>query len=80
MSWEGDRGQERKDKLGLLREDARVVGDNEVPFGAIRKGFAGDIIATSGDLEDLDLAVSADSINFVMKSGRIFKRDGSEQL
>jgi imidazolonepropionase-like amidohydrolase len=81
MRWEGDRGKERLDKVDLLREDARVVGDNEVPFGGVWKGFAADIIATSGDLErDFDLAVSADSIKFVMKGGRIFKRDGLELL
>jgi hypothetical protein len=41
--------------------------------------FAADIIVTSGDLEnDFDLAVSPESIKFVMKGSRIFKRDGSE--
>jgi imidazolonepropionase-like amidohydrolase len=81
MGWEGEQGRDRLKNIGLLRESARVVGDNEVPFGAIRKGFAGDIIATSGNLEkDFDLAVSVDSIKFVMKGGRLFKRGGLEQL
>ena len=54
-----------------------MVGDNEVPFGVLRRGFAADIIATSGDLEnDFERAVDKDSIVFVMKGGRIFKRDG----
>ena len=53
------------------------MGDNEVPFGTIRKGFAADIIATSGDFErDFGGAVAASSINFVMKAGRVYKQDG----
>ncbi|KAH7886385.1 hypothetical protein F5I97DRAFT_1810064 [Phlebopus sp. FC_14] len=41
------------------------------------RGFAADIIATSGDLEaDFDGAITAASIKFVMKGGKVFKRDG----
>jgi imidazolonepropionase-like amidohydrolase len=77
--WEHTSGSERLKRIEELREDARVVGDNEVPFGAVRKGFAADIIATGGDLEhDFNKAVDRGSISFVMKGGRVFKRDGKE--
>ena len=48
-----------------------------MPFGAVRRGFSADIIAPDGDLEaDFDEAVRAKNISFVMKIGRIYKRDG----
>ncbi|KAI0713110.1 hypothetical protein C8T65DRAFT_717820 [Cerioporus squamosus] len=79
MAWEGNAGAERLARVAELQEDARVVGDNEVPFGAIRRGFAADIVATSGDLEeDFASAVDKSSIEFVMKGGKVFKRDGRE--
>ncbi|CAL1694750.1 unnamed protein product [Somion occarium] len=77
MRWEGQKGKERLAKIHELREDARVVGDNEVPFGAVKQGFAADIIATDGDLtQDFERAVDKGSIVFVMKGGRVYKRDG----
>ena len=79
MAWEGRGGAERLARVAELQEDARVVGDNEVPFGAVRRGFAADIVATSGDLEgDFTSAVDKSSIVFVMKGGRVFKRGGME--
>lgn len=79
MRWEGQTGKARLTKVHELREDARVVGDNEVPFGAVRKGFAADIIATNGDLEqNFEEAVDKGSIVFVMKGGKVYKRDGRE--
>lgn len=79
MRWEGKGGFERLCGVDKLGEDTRVVGDNEVPFGAIRKGFAADIIATNGDLEkDFEVAVDKTSISFVMKGGRVFKLGGNE--
>ncbi|KAI0275291.1 hypothetical protein BC834DRAFT_928010 [Gloeopeniophorella convolvens] len=78
-AWEGDAGRARLARVGELREDARVVGDNEVPFGVLGAGFAADIIATRGDLEgNFAAAVHRDSICFVMKGGRIYKRNGVE--
>ncbi|KAG1871568.1 hypothetical protein F4604DRAFT_2013550 [Suillus subluteus] len=51
-----------------LKEDPRIVGDNEVPFGAVRRGFIADLIATPGNFAaDFESAVSAESIQFVMK-------------
>ncbi|KAI0937447.1 hypothetical protein AcV5_005354 [Taiwanofungus camphoratus] len=79
LSWEGKEGAERLAKVQELREDARLVGDNEVPFGAIRRGFAADIVATIGDLEnDFENAVDKTAIVFVMKGGRVYKREGKE--
>lgn len=68
MGWEGLRGAAAGEEW---------QGDHEVPFGAIRRGFAADVIATCGDVErDFEGAVSAESIRFVMKGGRVYKRDG----
>ncbi|KAL6304831.1 hypothetical protein BKA93DRAFT_781641 [Sparassis latifolia] len=77
MDWEGEKGRARLARVEELAEDARVVGDNEVPFGAVRKGFAADIVATTGNLEsDFAGAVDKAAITFVMKGGRVYKRDG----
>lgn len=79
MRWEGEEGLERLGRVEELGEDARIVGDNEVPFGAIKKGFAADIIATNGDLEnDFESAVDKTNISFVMKGGKVYKLDGKE--
>ena len=79
MAWEGEEGAERLARVAELGEDAREVGDNEVPFGVIRRGFAADIVATKGDLEkDFESAVDKSNIVFVMKGGKVFKRDGRE--
>ncbi|THH01366.1 hypothetical protein EW026_g1314 [Hermanssonia centrifuga] len=79
LRWEGPKGTERLRRVGELREDARLVGDNEVPFGVVVKGFAADIIATNGNLEkDFAGAVDKQNIRFVMKGGKIYKRDGLE--
>ncbi|PSR72038.1 hypothetical protein PHLCEN_2v12068 [Hermanssonia centrifuga] len=79
LRWEGPKGTERLRRVGELREDARLVGDNEVPFGVVVKGFAADIIATNGNLEkDFAGAVDKKNIRFVMKGGKIYKRDGLE--
>jgi len=79
MSWEGEAGAARLRNVETLGEDRRVVGDNEMPFGAIRKGFAADIVATAGDLEeDFENAVDKANVVFVMKTGKVYKRDGME--
>ena len=79
LQWEGQLGLDRLNRVEELGEDAKIVGDNEVPFGAIRKGFAADIIATNGDLEkDFERAVDRENIRFVMKGGRVYKLDGKE--
>jgi imidazolonepropionase-like amidohydrolase len=82
MAWEGADGTARLARAERLEdggEDARVVGDNEVPFGAVRRGWAADIIAVEGDLEDdFENAVSKDAVKIVMKGGRVFKCGGKE--
>lgn len=80
MTWEGSEGEARlKRAEEELTEDPRVVGDNEVPFGAIRRGWAADIIAVEGDLENaFEEAIEQRSVKFVMKSGKVFKRTGLE--
>lgn len=79
MRWEDSEGKERLKEVEMLREDARVVGDNEMPFGAIRKGFAADIIATRCSPADhFENSVDSKNISFVMKGGKVYKRDGKE--
>ena len=79
MAWEGPAGAQRLATIGQLRNSARTVGENEVAFGTIRRGFAADIVATDGDLEaDFERAIDKDSIVFVMKNGRVYKLDGKE--
>ncbi|EMD32606.1 hypothetical protein CERSUDRAFT_161559 [Gelatoporia subvermispora B] len=79
MAWEGGTAATRLARVEELQEDRRVVGDNEMPFGAIRKGFAADIVATTGDFEkDFENAVDKANITFVMKTGRVYKRDSIE--
>ncbi|KIP04019.1 hypothetical protein PHLGIDRAFT_110162 [Phlebiopsis gigantea 11061_1 CR5-6] len=52
---------------------------NEMPFGAIRKGFAADIIATRCSPADhFENSVDSKNISFVMKGGKVYKRDGKE--
>ncbi|KAA1467791.1 hypothetical protein DENSPDRAFT_770657 [Dentipellis sp. KUC8613] len=78
-AWEGPQGLARVERVGEMREDRRVVGDNEVPFGVVKRGWAADIIATAGDLEgDFEGAVGRDNIVFVMKAGKVYKKDGKE--
>ena len=80
MQWEKDTAslQKKLEQLGHARD---LVGDNEVPFGLVRRGFAADLIATSGNLDsDFEGAVSPDAISFVMKLGRIYKRDGMPNI
>ncbi|KAI0673847.1 hypothetical protein C8Q78DRAFT_1068083 [Trametes maxima] len=77
--WEGEEGAARLARVAELEEAPGAVGDNEVAFGMIRRGFAADLVATRGDLEgDFEGAVDKSSITFVMKGGKVFKRDGRE--
>ncbi|KAG9125887.1 hypothetical protein FRC07_005745 [Ceratobasidium sp. 392] len=76
MEWEGKAGEER---LIAQMKKPEAMGDNEVPFGQLARGFAADIIASSGRFgEDGDFgeAVGAKSIVFVMKAGKVCKKNG----
>lgn len=65
-------------KIEEMQNARDSVGDNEVPFGLVRQGFAADLIATTGNLDtDFEGAVSPDAISFVMKLGKVYKRDGA---
>lgn len=56
----------------------KEMQDNDVPVGCISPGFAADIIATDGDLEnDFENAVSQAAISFVMKAGTVYKQNGT---
>jgi imidazolonepropionase-like amidohydrolase len=82
LDWEAKEGEERLRRIeetGGTGQDTYTIGDNDVPFGAIRRGWAADIIAVAGDLEnDFENAVSVQAIKFVMKGGKIFKQNGLE--
>ncbi|KAG8745684.1 hypothetical protein FRC10_007381 [Ceratobasidium sp. 414] len=76
MEWEGEEGKER---LAAQIKKPAVMGDNEVPFGLLARGFAADIIAgwsRFGEGEDFDKAVGVENIVFVMKAGKVYKEGG----
>ena len=76
LGWEGEArqrlegGEARLARVAELAEAPAVVGDNEVPFGAIRRGFAADIVATRGDLEK-DFEKTEDDIKAIQSVGQI---------
>jgi imidazolonepropionase-like amidohydrolase len=60
--------------LAATRNAAEALGMSE-ELGAIRAGYAADIVAVRGNpLEDVTLL---QNIGFVMKDGVVYKRDGS---
>ncbi|TDL28048.1 hypothetical protein BD410DRAFT_739450, partial [Rickenella mellea] len=76
-AWEGAAGRERIQHIPQLAGVRSTVGDNEVPFGVIRRGFSADIIATTGDLtNDFRSAMTPEKMSFVMKGGKVFKMNG----
>ncbi|KAG8727401.1 hypothetical protein FRC11_013304 [Ceratobasidium sp. 423] len=82
MDWDTQWGEQR---LSTQMKEAAPMGDNEVPFGYLARGFAADIIATSGDLvgndeRGFDDAVSPENIVFVMKGGKVYKSGGRPVL
>ncbi|KAG9101111.1 hypothetical protein FRC06_003339 [Ceratobasidium sp. 370] len=76
MDWEGEEGKER---LAAQIKKPAAMGDNEVPFGLLARGFAADVIASSGRFGEggnFDKAVGAENIVFVMKAGKVYKQSG----
>lgn len=77
MEWEGEEGRERLDQI----EQGTILGglERDTPFGAIRKGWVGDIVGVEGTIdgtpEEFESALMS-RVMFVMKGGRIYKRDG----
>ncbi|KAL1658477.1 hypothetical protein GGF50DRAFT_67161 [Schizophyllum commune] len=59
-----------------------TLGPNEIPFGALRPGWAADIVGVrgvlNGSVDEFEKAVAKDSISFVMKAGVVYKTDGKE--
>jgi hypothetical protein len=77
MYWDSAEGQAEIESYVKGRWQNQQLGDNDVAVGCIHPGFAADIIAIDGDLErDFERAVSAASVSFVMKGGKVYKKDG----
>ncbi|KAJ7677899.1 hypothetical protein DFH06DRAFT_562277 [Mycena polygramma] len=54
-----------------------LEGDNAVPFGCVRAGWAADLVGLDGDLAT-DFAGTVRRVEFVMKGGRVYKQGGKE--
>lgn len=82
MEWEGGEG-ERRTMLQTSELLQDTILERGVPFGVIRPRWAGDLIGIEGKLdgtvEDFEKAL-VDGVRFVMKGGKIYKRDGQEIL
>ena len=60
--------------LKILTTNGYAVSNIDHERGPLKAGFAADIIAVAGNpLEDID---SLRNVQFVMKDGTVFKRDG----
>ncbi|CAK5274091.1 unnamed protein product [Mycena citricolor] len=69
--WEAIRGYEAIDS------SQTTIGDNAVPFGSIRPGWAADLVGFRGDLAS-DFGQTVRRVEFVMKAGRVHKHGGTE--
>ncbi|SJL10060.1 uncharacterized protein ARMOST_13442 [Armillaria ostoyae] len=52
-----------------------VAGDNDIQFGNVKAGWAADLVALEGNLED-DFEGTLDRVSFVMRGGKVYKLDG----
>ncbi|KAF8633614.1 hypothetical protein AX15_001399 [Amanita polypyramis BW_CC] len=80
MEWEGPEGEKL---LAEVESSGQPQGlERGVPFGAIRKGWAADIIALKGPVDGGFDAFSAAimDVRFVMKGARIYRQDGKPIL
>jgi len=81
MEWKGEGKDEKLQRLVELArkgDNSAKLGANALPLGLIKPGYAADIIATKGDLErDFVGAIQPESITFVMKGGKVYKKDGA---
>ncbi|RDB26525.1 hypothetical protein Hypma_005642 [Hypsizygus marmoreus] len=85
--WEGDLGKERirAAEEGVAARGALGKANLErgVPFGIIRKGWAGDLVGIEGVLDGDDAQFEqavTNGVTFVMKGGTIYKQGGKEIL
>ena len=83
MEWEGfgDEAEGRVLQMSELLQD--TILERGVPFGIIRPRWAGDLIGIEGKLdgtvEEFEEAL-VNGVKFVMKGGKVYKRDGQEIL
>jgi imidazolonepropionase-like amidohydrolase len=69
-----DAGIPNLDTLRAMTINGYKVSETEKIRGPIKSGFFADLIAMPGNpLEDLD---ALKNVQFVMKDGQVFKRDG----
>ncbi|KAF8605908.1 hypothetical protein BDV93DRAFT_543103 [Ceratobasidium sp. AG-I] len=74
IEWEGPGGAKR---VTDQKKNMEPMGDNEIGFGCLERGFAADIIATSGDLVGNGEKGFADAVNCYFESwGAKFVRGG----
>ena len=52
------------------------LGDHDHRFGCVKPGWAADLVGVEGNFEDFDSTV--DNVQFVMKSGKVYKMEGRE--
>ncbi|PBL03140.1 hypothetical protein ARMGADRAFT_978056 [Armillaria gallica] len=52
-----------------------ATGDNDIRFGNVKAGWAADLVALDGNLED-DFEGTLDRVSFVMRGGKVYKLDG----
>lgn len=79
-AWERSKKEKIQALGGLLDPDAEAKNlDRSVAFGAIRVGWAADLVGVEGKLDgepsEFEASVT-EGVRFVMKSGHIFKMDG----
>jgi hypothetical protein len=86
MEWEGSDGERRIRNVKNLQMSELLqdtVLERGIPFGVICPGWAGDLIGIEGKLdgtiEEFEKALVY-GVKFVMKGGKVYKRDGQEIL
>ncbi|KAG5352820.1 hypothetical protein C0989_000271 [Termitomyces sp. Mn162] len=90
MEWEGSKGDMKvvraESKLEIddgLNKAFKSTLERDVPFGAVRTGWAADLVGVegrvNGEVEDFEAAVMS-GVRFVMKGGTVYKRNGQEVL
>ncbi|KAG6867832.1 hypothetical protein C0993_010534 [Termitomyces sp. T159_Od127] len=88
MEWEGSQGDAKvRDAERRFGMDRRFNGasksalERDVPFGAVRTGWAADLVGikgkVDGGIEDFEAAI-VHGVQFVMKGGTVYMRDGNE--
>ncbi|KAF8971879.1 hypothetical protein BDZ97DRAFT_1913765 [Flammula alnicola] len=91
MEWEGVQGERRLVEIekggyaALVEAGFRVEQENGlergVPFGVVRAGWAADLVGFEGKLDGSGKEFEdtlMKGVKFVMKGGKIYKRDGQE--